>query len=508
MTALQRGDTLVCAFTEGREKNWISLSPDRKIVVLERASAGKIELRSPYVCTIKAVGKPSADGTPRSYVAHVDHPLGLRDYDVILDADFQRCTLVLGLKFPTKFTSLCRKEVAAQVDEQYVPARNGSAESFTLTLRHGALSRSIELSRDEALRRGLRFNHFVRVPPPSGPIDPAIRHPAARRAPASWAPTLMDHTGYLLRSTAQLLEDLPRALESVPEASLLAMAQRRVLEVATLHGYEAVPPESPDHVSLEHALTGLARLACLPTPEARTALAVAEARLSLRRARQLPIAHVAGILNMAAAGFQVESDGRISCTLREFLHCGQGRTSGAWAMCNLDVHGGRVHFAPEQVRALLADRVQAHVMAEACPTPPDDRVAPLRAALSDALAELTHVRSSERLPSLVLEAIPPCVAHSLKAALKRSLFEAEAFNAGSLLCRTGMPSRSVNQALHGVGQETPGELRTANGSRARTAALQTPSCRINRELGICAWTCEGVSSPAQYYAIRAKGVSP
>lgn len=501
---LQRGDTLVCAFTQGREGNCISLSPEGKIVVLERASVGKIDLRSPYVCTIKAVGKPGTDGTPRSYVAHIDHALLLRDYDVIVDADFERRVLVLGLKFPTKFTSLLRREVPATVEETYVPARGSDAEHVTLALRHGTLSRSIELSRDEALRRGLRFNHFVRVPPPERPLQPVARHPCPRPAPAGWTPTVLDHTAYLLRPTAQLAEAIPRALESATSAELAQLARRRVLEVAALGAYDALPPESPDHVAMEQALTALARLACVAIPAARVAVGVAESRLALRRARSLPTEQVIGLLNLANRNLHGEPDGTATCELQAYLQSSNRRTSGAWALCNLDIRAGRLRLNGDQLRCLLADEVQA-IAQVAAPVVHGDLVMPLREAVSEALAEQANARAP--CPTgLNLEALPPCVAHSLKAALKRTLFEGEALNAGGLLCRMGLPSRVVNHALHGASEATPGELRTAGGRHSRTEGLQTPTCRINREIGVCAWTCPGVRSPSEYYA-RHRGAS-
>jgi hypothetical protein len=104
----------------------------------------------------------------------------------------------------------------------------------------------------------------------------------------------------------------------------------------------------------------------------------------------------------------------------------------------------------------------------------------------------------------VLEALPPCVAHTLKAALRRGLLEAEAYNAGSLLCRTGLASSKVNQALFGLAASSRGALLTPSGSNSRhSATLHPPTCRINKELGICAWSC-GVSSPSEYYAKHAE----
>ncbi|MHB8632579.1 MAG: hypothetical protein ACYDBQ_01240 [Thermoplasmatota archaeon] len=503
MSALQRGDVIVCAFTKGKEGNEISLSPQGQIVILERTSAGKIDQRAPYVCTIKAVGPPSKDGTPRSYVAHIDHALNLRDYDVVLDANFERTTLTLGLKFPTKFASLRRREIIADVEEEYVPARNGAEEAVILTLSHGNSRRSMTLSREEALRRGLRFNHFVRVPPPEGPIDPAIHHPAPRPAPAGWVPTLMDHTGYLLQPTRILLDAVPAALQTIRLDAFLAMARRRILEIAAIRAYETIPLEAPDHVSLEHALTAVARLAFLTNhkSEARQAIAVAEARLAHRHAQHLAPADLATLLGMAGKVLHPKPDGNLRLALVHFATMPLGRNGGEWAPCNLDVRAGQVYISAEQARELLADHVKTARLAENTTAIPANRrvMEPLGRVLDEALSELAKHRDTRHFAGLRLEAIPPCVAYTLKAALRRGLCEAEAFNAGALLCRTGLPSARVNQALYGVANRSPGTLLTPGGTTSRGHA-HPPTCRINKQIGICAWTCPGINSPEEYYA--------
>ncbi len=103
--------------------------------------------------------------------------------------------------------------------------------------------------------------------------------------------------------------------------------------------------------------------------------------------------------------------------------------------------------------------------------------------------------------------MPPCVAYTLKAALRRGLVEAEAYNAGSLLCRTGLPSSKVNQALFGLAAASRGALLTPSASHSRHAGtLHPPTCRINKEIGVCAWNCS-VASPTEYYAKHA-GANP
>lgn len=491
--ALQRGDTIVCAFTKGKQGNPISLSPEGKIVVLSRANAENVELHQAYACTIKAVGQARDDGTPRSYVAHLDHALRDDDYDVILNADFERSILTLGLRWPTKFASLKRREFPAEVHEEYVPARGQDAERLVLTLQHGSARRSMELSREEALRRGLRFNHFVRAPPPQRAFTPAPEL-ALSRAPPGWTPTLRDHTGYIVEPTRNLLPALDEARRLLPDAALIAAARRRVLEVVALQAYEPLPLSSPASIHAEHALTVLARLACAGgTPQ--SALAAAESRLVLRRSCLIPASQLLQVLAVLEPSFQGTPDG-VSVEQRAFLASASQRSSGAWAPSNWDLRDGRVHLSLDQARTWLADQVHARAMREELsPIPIQLESLRLEAALiAGELASAPRGRAS----TLVLEALPPCVAHALKAALKRSLSEAEAYNAGALLCAAGVPSAKVHHALHGTAKASPGQLETTQALRTRRQDLRPPTCRINRELGICAWDC-GVPSPLEYY---------
>src|ERR1044072_332901 len=117
---LAKGDTIICAFIQGQQGNWISIAPDGKRCILDRRSKLPLEERAPYVCTIRTTYKGKADGGRDGYIVRPSRPVAESDYTKAVDVDFDRHTIRFEAAYPTAMAGTRYADLKADVSEEAV----------------------------------------------------------------------------------------------------------------------------------------------------------------------------------------------------------------------------------------------------------------------------------------------------------------------------------------------------------------------------------------------------
>lgn len=492
MSGLERGDILVCAFHRGPGDNLRSKAPDDCLVLLDDQQTDHgVDERVAYVCTVKSRNMSQKTGRPY-YIVRKNEVIQPAHYDRVLNADFERNQFHLALRHPTYFKSRRTTIVDAETTASTIRTAEGDL-GLRVTLRYGRHERSIDLSMEEALRRGHRIGFFVPPPPPAPPPRPGIHHP--QPSPEAWLPTPWDHTGYLLQDPMQLHDALQDVRRELGDAVLVDLARKRITQVLAVAAIDGVSLDTQSEAHLEHALTHLARSALHTHEDARAGarLHVAEQRLLAQRLRPQGPAELAGHLQDLGYESRPAKTG-VLLPIRTYLELSRGQRDGDWSLGKLPVQAGLVTL--EHARAV---RLLQHLLPRTAP--PIELagfVAPLRRHASRILAALDAApRSARRATSF--GQYPPCIRHILRTALDRGLWESEAYLAHAYLHHQGLDAATIHRALYNTHHREAGRYETPTTTgRTSVEAFRCPPCAVNRVLGTCTWTCPGTESPLSY----------
>lgn len=505
------GDTIVCVFHfDEKRKNYSSYGPDEVLAAVDKGHATKLVPKAPYVCTIKHVAESKNKPGSFYYIVIPNRVCHKDDYDQVLEADFNRAKMRLGLRYPTKYESAKAIETDADVEEEVIPATSGAPKKLRVTLRVGHTTKVEHFTRGQALKMGYRINHFVPVQLPKGGATNPHIHRGSALPQASWHPSVLDHTGYLLRSTTELLPAIALAQKEFGAKRFTEMASKRLAQIATLRAYDAIPPDSLKETTLEHALTAAARLAYLTyaVPNYKWSLIQAEKKLMAKHLEHQEHTVLLAILNMTGHLYKYDpATQSLTTSLASFLEATQGYNDGPWRLNNIPITAGMVRLTLPQGRVLAVEHAAMKLSAET-PQPSAD----LKALLDELHAAMTSIHGelegnmdvADRDVRLRLNSVPPCVGFVLRKAMQGTLTEAESYLAYTFLTRIGIRQDAIHRSLYGTKAPEPRRYRSpGNSANTQTKSFRPPPCSTNKRLGICAWSCAGIQSPLQFYVQHA-----
>jgi hypothetical protein len=483
-----KGDTIVCVFTpgqrqaQGQKENWITTLPDTRRGLLTKHNRFPIDPKVPYVCTVRRAYEPSpeaaAGGKKPGWIVQVSRPVTTEDYNRVVDADFDANTLRFELQYPTAFLEHRFVNLKATVLEEGVG--RGRNRALRVTLARNQATRSMEIGREEALRRGHRLNYFVETPATPAP---ARFEPVAQ---PGFKPNNFEAVGFLLEGPERLAAI---ALQCHKEAPILleSLARRRILSIAWTRRYDPLAPISSQAVRLEQALDYLARSAFSsnPGPLSTAKEAILRARLPLLSKPALAI-----VVNGRPWTVRYEaSNEHVVMELGAYLEATEGFTDGTWDLRHRRVQNGVVLLNPQSLIGVVA----AHGNTKHDGIVPAD-IEVLVANLVPLAAEPTREpRTKHARPAP--DAFPPCIRRILADTQSRAATELERFHAAAYLRCVGYDARSIHSCVSG--HEPMPSAAKLERMRKRMASdrFQPLPCQIAKELGLCAWDCGTAQTP-------------